>query len=75
MIFTFVFVIAIISIIITICSIIKKSKSHFDNLKDIVCDQGKIESKCLELCNNAYPHHSPDEPVTYYSSCLKIILF
>ena len=44
MIFTFVFVIAIISIIITICSIIKKSKSHFNNLEKTKCN-----SKACEL--------------------------
>lgn len=25
---------------------------------------------CLKLCNNAYPHHSQKDPVSYYSSCL-----
>ena len=64
------FMTAIISIIVAICSIIKKSKSHFNNLKDIVCDTDINEPKCLELCNNAYPHHSSHDPVTYYSACL-----
>ena len=64
------FIIIITIVIISICSITKKSISHFNNLKNIICDKEKIKPSCEKLCKKAYPKHSLNDPVTYYSACI-----